>query len=72
MGHTVEDLMFLFGHKKKGERENDSGKFGRIRTRAQNDWYEGKDAKDNPYDKEMRPLEHEEWYNTWRQMNINC
>jgi hypothetical protein len=65
-GHTIEDLMFLFG-KKKNERH---GKFDMIRTEAENAWMENKDAIANPYAKGT--IEHNVWHEQWYKCNINC
>ena len=64
--NSIEDLMFCFGIR-KGTRYS---KFEKIKIQAENDWYDGKDAKDNPY--KHGTIEYDVWNCQWILFNKNC
>lgn len=67
MENTIDDLMFLLGYEKKPKVNS---VFTMIRVRAEQDWYDGKHAKDNPY--KEGTLQNETWYKTWLECNKNA
>jgi hypothetical protein len=48
------------------------GRWGHIKTEAENAWYEGKDADANPYNLKHQEAEFWCWLRRWQLMNRTC
>lgn len=70
-GNSIEDLMFLFGIRKKGKNTyRDQVAY----IMGENAWCEGKNADANPFSRNdiVSSFKYSAWYEAWLECNQNC
>ena len=67
---SIEDMCYLFGVKNKKRPYSYFEARTPAKIQGENDWMDGKDAKDNPYMEGTQ--NHRQWYEQWLLMNKYC